>query len=1025
MMKPTLTFLAALLLGYERMARFVSVLAVGLWFAANPVQAQDFVLRDHLGRTWSDELVTFPLTAAQMDSVRQGAQVVGPKDQVIPSQIITEGKTPKLAFQVTLMPHASQSYRLDKSAKSKPVDLEVQEKPDRWIIGNAHIGIALRKNLQGDQTPLAGVRVGSGWTAGATRMGGSKIVAYSVEVSARGPVVADAVCKATFADKGTWALHFRVLRGEPVVLVNESFDALDGGVVKLPLAGDGFRPKELLYRKGMGNLGQLDSWTITQGTAFTLEPWLRWWMSERQGNWLALHDANHMLMLAALRPGTWRNPEWKGAGTQVEAVIPVKADQNGVFAEMPIGGGSRTWMLGTPARAESIAPLKGKDLRIAPLPQRYLIKHGDFPLDVVKDYALEWDGDHDNYPRLFVSRKGLATLRAKLVNDPKEVNRWISQQPIDKYNIDGPMLAYFASRDARLGEAIVAKNTEWLGTLVQDVVEQHNRVTLGVAPHMQSVLMLPTINLADGMLGSDAIKPEVRKQMLARLAFLGYAVNRDDYWSPARGFAANPNMTTTVALYQTAFASLLPSHPKSKEWAHRGLTELRRQLYAWSDEDGGWLEAPHYAMVAYDHMLGAFLMASNAGLSKDLHDERVRKVIEWLAKISTPRDRRTGGFRHYPPIGNTYMGEGTGMFGIVAGLWKDRDPKFAAELQWMNEEHGSPPVGLFGPFGTFAGYRAMLRSHGVAPKAPSYGSEWFRNTGVVLRHGFATERETYLHLIAGSQHDHYDFDSGSIVVWGKGRLLADDFGYIGRHPAQYHSMLTSSAVANDATMSIDTFAPSRALDYVSGNKGVWQRQIAFTKDADPNGPTGFLIRDTHGADAEATWRLWLTAKKVGVHANGATIEGEDDVDLEVYFFGAEGLALRTEEATQRGSGRRDGKEGQIETRQTALIATRKGKGVIATLLWPRLKNEPAPKVTWFADGAGVQIETTAGVDYLFISGTRSKGTSPDRKVTFDAQAGAAQVRKASAVLTLGNAGLIQHGERKLESAKATARTDKQ
>ncbi|NDH07528.1 hypothetical protein EBX93_16695 [bacterium] len=190
-------------------------------------------------------------------------------------------------------------------------------------------------------------------------------------------------------------------------------------------------------------------------------------------------------------------------------------------------------------------------------------------------------------------------------------------------------------------------------------------------------------------------------------------------------------MTTTVALFQTALASLVPSHPKAKEWAERGLTELRRQLFSWSDEDGGWLEAPHYAMVAFDHMIGAFLMAKNAGFGNYLLEDRVKKVSEWLAKISTPRDVRTGGFRHYPPIGNTYMGEGTGMFGIMAGLWKEKDPVFAAQMQWMCDEHGSPPIGLFGPFGTFSGYRAMLKAHGVQPKPPVYGSEWFRNTGVV------------------------------------------------------------------------------------------------------------------------------------------------------------------------------------------------------------------------------------------------------------------------------------------------------
>jgi len=80
-------------------------------------------------------------------------------------------------------------------------------------------------------------------------------------------------------------------------------------------------------------------------------------------------------------------------------------------------------------------------------------------------------------------------------------------------------------------------------------------------------------------------------------------------------------------------------------------------------------------------------------------------------------------------------------------------------------------------------------------------------------------------------------------------------------------------------------------------------------------------------------------------------------------------------------------------------------------------------VTWFADGPGVQIETAAGTDYIFVSDARAKGISADRKVSFDTQAGSAQLRHKSATLTLGGAGTIQHGEKKLESTKAATRTD--
>ena len=991
----------------------------------------DFTLREHLGHAWSNECVTFSLTPAQAAAAQQGKRLLGPGGKDVACQINGTGTAARLAFHVALPPHATAEYSFSDDPAAVSSELTITEKDGLLRVGNDRIGIEVRKALNPGEGPLARVRLGSGpWLGDSVLEGGGAVSDYTAEVVARGPVFAEIVCRVTFADQGAWTLRWRLESGEPVVLVDEQFDAPTGGMFRVVLGDKEFRPTHLMHRNSAVESPEVRSDPIAD---FLLEPWLRW-NNPRHGNWMALHapgspasiakdSGTDMLMVGAIRPSLWRDPQWKGRAPQGAPNMRAKVRDGLMTLELPVLGGRRVWLLGALDATRSLAILTQKNKRVAAPPQQLIIKHGDFPLDSVKDYVLDWEGDGDNHPRLFVRKQDMAQLQAILKPDPVELNRWTSRQPIDKYYLDGPIREFIASGDARLGTLMAAKGAEYLQTCVDRYLKQDELLTIGAAPHMQT-LILSALYLLDPVLSTECVTPEQRRRLLAQIAFLGYVVNSPDYWSAERGYNGFANMSSTVALFQTALGCMAPSHPRGREWAKRGLDELRRELMAWSGEDGGWLEAPHYAMVSYDFILGGFTMGANAGFGEYVYDERMRKVAEWFAGISTPRDSRTGGSRHQPPIGNTYHGEPTGVYGLLAGMWKERDPAFAGRMQGMYEQHGSfGGLGIGWNFPATLGYRFLFTAHGVSPQPATYGSAWFRQTGVVLRNTMATDRETYLHLIAGSSHDHYDYDSGSILVYGKGRVLADDWGYIGRHAERWHSMLTSPEAGGGGKMQVETFAPAPSLDYLSGRKGAWQRQIAFVKDADPLGPTFFLLRDTHDADAAATWRLWLTASSVRIHAEGASVEGAEDVDLDIFIHDAGRLGLKAETGTQRVTcGYRDGKEGPLENTQTALLASLPGRGAVVALLYPRLKTEPAPKVAWSADGRMAEVVSAAGTDYVLVATDTQEATSDARDVSIQGTAGAVQVRGKTVIMTLGAAGTLRIGDKVFAADKAAART---
>ena len=94
-----------------------------------------------------------------------------------------------------------------------------------------------------------------------------------------------------------------------------------------------------------------------------------------------------------------------------------------------------------------------------------------------------------------------------------------------------------------------------------------------------------------------------------------------------------------------------------------------------------------------------------------------------------------------------------------------------------NEQGNSQVQSVGGFIPSFAGYRRLFMGSDVQPIAPSYVSRHWNESSVILRNHYGHQLENMLYMIAGRGHSHYDKDSGSVTLWGKGEIIADDFGY--------------------------------------------------------------------------------------------------------------------------------------------------------------------------------------------------------------------------------------------------------
>lgn len=993
-----------------------------------PLLAQapaDFILRDFLGRTWRNELVTYPLSGAQAVVARGNKALVGLDGKAIPYQLLNlpDGKA-GIAFLTDLDPFATRAYKFtNDDAGVMATDLKVEETADTISLSNGKTGIMLRKALAVGAGPIAGVKLASGKWVGDSRLAADPAVgAYTVAVTAKGPVYAEAVCTAAIGD-GTWELRVRLQANEPVVLLDER-SAVDAKSATFSVdMSKNLQPDSLLYRYGKqvpeAGLNKNGIYALQPGEVFVLEPWLHWAERTRQGSCFSLYrnDGTDLLTLAGREAGVWVDPKipWE---KQADVRVWVKQDDAGVHIDFPLKTGQRKWMLAALDKDASLVEAKDeKKIYDSPLPYRYLVKHGQFPLNMVKDYTLTWQTGPVSYPHMLVIAADVDRFK-KSVADPKPyqdaIPRYIGDpNPLGQWNSEGPITAYFATRDPKLGRYLSEGALKAMQGSVDCFLKQDGGVPpLGSAPHHFQYLGVCML-LADVALATGQLTPAEQERLLAQVAFIGYTEERPDYWAPERGFGGTANMSTSVYGYQTAAACLIPSHPRASGWVKASMEQLKAQIEGWSDDKGGWLESPHYAMVSVDQILSAFVMTHNAGLNDYIFLPKVKLVMNWFSQISCPPDSRLGA-RHLVAAGHTYQNEATGEFGILASLYKQKDPAFSAQMQWMFREHRSwPEPGTGGGYPGFAGFRSLLRDPNLPAAPPPWTSEWFPQTGVVLRSGFPSPQETMLYMIAGNHRDHMDDDSGSFILYGKGRIVADDFGYYNPSITD-HNMIESLSASG--IMSVKEFSPSKTLDYVRGEKQAWTRQIAFVKDPDPMGPNYFVVCDGFPAPSKANWRLHVTANAVKVEPQWAKVEGKEDVDTDVYFLRPEPVTITTEQKTRRSNSGiyPDGRTGPMDITQTAIVATAWARDY-TTIIYPRHKLQSPLKCTPIADGKGAKIEHDYGTDYVFLA--RAPFEYEDEDIRFKGQVGCIQIRKGKATLSLGAGGMIAYKSQMLKSPK--------
>jgi hypothetical protein len=974
-----------------------------------------FSLKDHLNRPWHHELVFFPVD----DHIfkRDGLALLGPDDKPHAYQWVPAEQAPdntnSIAFCASVPQLGKSDYRLVPGRNSSSTDLRVSAAADSATIENGAVGIRLGGPQARTSGPIAGIKLRTGWQKPAGHLKCQLApTSHDVTVVAKGPVFADVLVAYAFPGFCYWRLRFRVIAGEPVVLVDEEFTLPAGSTYELDLS-DGWAPDQVFYRDNANNCRLAQIAELPSEEAFLLRPWPTWWGAIPESNWVALCHSrkDEMLMIGCRDPGTWVEPNRTDWDTTVAITKP------GFRASFQLRGFRRKWMMAVTSKAESVPQDK---TRVAPLPQHCLIKHGDVPLNTIKDYVLAWNDSKTRRPGLFLLDKEKQRFQRRFQIDQERLRK-LRETKVYSYLMDEHAAYFLATGDRELGRKLADAAFEHLQHAVEGLVAQNELRNQGSCPHHRVRAVMWSAILGDLALTPGVLTGQARERIKAQLAFLGYTLSSPSFHSPERGYRANPNMTTMARGMVGLLAAAVPSHPQARTWAKLFTDEAERELNEWCGPNGGWLEAPHYMTASMDSIIGPALALRGKNLSDvALHEHpKLKKAIAWLAKISTPPDPRLGGDRHMPAIGNTYLGERTCLPGWAAWMWQDTDAGFSRNMQWMWKAQGAPRTpGIGGAYPGLQGYALVLLNPKLPAAPPRWESELFPQAGAVFRAHFPSDHETYMHYIQGPMHQHYDYDEGSFILWGQGRPLCEDFAYYGRAPAADHSRVDDGFPEQLGNEGLIREFATGAVDYLRGERAGWHRQILFVKDRDPLGPNYFVIRDSVLSGREADWRVWLaTDETPRLDQNPVRVTGRHGVDL-VVFFASPATARPTTERISRKTG-----ASGFDTKESSQYCLHLKMPVdqpIAVVLYPLGHDQRTPKMTSLGGGRTVKIESEYGTDYAMLALEGFQFS--DEGMSFDGKAGAVQIRKDAIQLSLPRRGKLVCRKQTVESNQSSDKT---
>jgi hypothetical protein len=773
------------------MKRIVTLLLLCILAQTAIFAGTNYRLSEHLGMTWTDELISFPVdfpakackeirvvTADDTPVVFQATDVERYPDKSVKSARVYV-KT-SLASGQTIIFRALDDNAVKGVTPAKAVTtIRITEKRGQVTLEHGLVGVKLPigRFTKDIPAPYQGFKLTSGrWSGASAFMGTPGPISLDAHLLERGPLFAEVELAYRYPHEKAYTLRCRVIAGAPVALFSETSNVETGCNYAENMGPSDKRffeyARNIRFRQG--RFGYWDAfekshWIKLDFTAFqpdlptsfrayasltgdptafyydTIEkslpdPWIATMFPYQSwhggvAQW-SLENNTDYLGLMATHPGRW-----------VRALenLPVIWQKDGqVSLQLPINDGRREWGVhfGMPGDAmihpgDMPTPQRRFMVVNDPPPlRRALITYGQISLDTVKDWTLAWEDTQPvKNPTSVFPQGDLAAIHARYAADPAAQKLLLQGNEADKYLATGTEAAARKLYDVTMAQ---------IDQMVKDV---HRGVGVAGYNSNNGYMGLTMANTAsmgarngDLLLGSPFITPEEKVKLRARLAWVVSAFSDPDMW-PSDDFGKGDYLWSMYrGLDIGQMGCTLAGNPAAVAWRDYGCRTIEESLTLLNGTNGVLWYGTHYGGNTMDPLLPLMVQLKMTGGRDYFTDPRFQRGMLWYASLLPPVDSRFG--RAYsPPYGYSHPpGAGhSARWAVVAAMTRDTDPEFSRLMMSLWERQGKP-LGVFISGNALAG---VIDPH-LPAAPPTQESTVWEGWGAVLRAHAETKAETYL-----------------------------------------------------------------------------------------------------------------------------------------------------------------------------------------------------------------------------------------------------------------------------------------